>query len=341
MSNDYIKEDTRLINLYSQSATSYLNGSLKSNVEFNFKNILRDLPDVIHSTIGVVSAQIPVSYYTINAYNNVLKVPDYGGTITIPVGNYNATTLIAAMNVQFLTFSFIVCSIIKLTGKLSFSAGGPIFPLSFTRTGSTAWDILGFDTNVASYSGSGSPILTLEAPHPLNLLGIQQLRINSSAFASYNSNSTNMGESNLVGVVQSTAPPFGMILYANQNSYSVLKHKNISLIDIQILDENDNLVDFNNIDWTLTFQLTIFRRVPLPSNSMDYLVPILATLTTIQQDLENNPAGKKVRNDEERVRENAVLSNIPEESQNFNQQDLFNNDSNSLDIMEYNKQLPS
>jgi hypothetical protein len=337
MSNDYIKEDTRLINLYSQSATSYLNGSLKSNVEFNFRNILRDLPDVIHSTIGVVSAQIPVSYYTINAYNNTVVTPY--GTITIPAGNYNATTLMSTMNTLFLVISYIVVTINKLTGKLIFSSSVAGFPVTIYRT-SLAYDILGFNTNVASYTGIGNPQV-LTAPHPLNLLGIQQLRINSSAFASYNSNSTNMGESNLVGIVQSTAPPFGMILYSNQNSYSILKHKNISLIDIQILDENDNLVDFNNIDWTLTFQLTIFRRVPLPSNSKDYLVPILATLTTIQQDLENNPKQSSKDLAKQPDIPEIPSPNVPEESQNFNQQDLFNNDSNSLDIMEYNKQLPS
>jgi hypothetical protein len=340
-SSDYIQEDIRLINLYSQSATTYLNSTLKSNVSFNFKNILRDEKDIIYSTIGVSTAQIPVSYYTINANNNTLSVPIYAGTLTIPVGNYNATSLITAMNAGFLTFSFIVASINRLTGKLSFSAGSPGYPISFSRTGSTAWDILGFDTNVASYSGTGSPILSITAPHPLNLLGIQQLRINSSAFACSNSNSTTMGESNLIGVIQSTAAPFGMILYTNQTSYSILKSRNISLIDIQILDENGNYVDFNNIDWTLTFQLTTFRRIPLPSNSTDYLQPILATLNTIQQDLANNPP--PVGND--------VPSNPPnndlggqggtQDPSNQQQQDLFSNDDNSLDIMSYNKQLPS
>jgi len=59
--SDYIQEDIRIINLYSQSATTYLNGTLKSSVNFNFKNILRDEPDIIYSTIGISTAQIPVS----------------------------------------------------------------------------------------------------------------------------------------------------------------------------------------------------------------------------------------------------------------------------------------
>ena len=326
--SDYIQEDIRIINLYSQSATTYLNGTLKSNVTFNFKNILREESGIIYSTIGVSSAQIPVSYYTVNEYNNVLVTNL--GIVTITSGNYTASTLRTELTTRLLAIGItgMVVTISPTTGRLTFTASAP-----FTFIPSPAFDILGFD--YVNYNSVGN-IIT--APYLLNLLGIQQLRINSSALACNNSNSTQMGESNLIGVVQSTAPPYGMILYANATSYSILRAKNISLIDIQILDENGFFVDFNNVDWTISLQLTIFRRIPLPSNSTDYLRPILATLTTIQNDLENNPPAG-----------NAAPSNPPPDDpaqdlvtqENQQQQDLLNNDENSLDIMSYNKQLPS
>jgi len=336
MNSDYIQEDIRLINLYSQSATTYLNGTLKSNVSFNFKNILRDEKDIIYSTIGVSTAQIPVSYYTINEFNNVLTTGL--GNITITAGNYNASSLRTELTTKLIAIGItgMVVTINSLTGRLIFTAS---IPFSFLP--SIALDILGFDNT--TYTSVGNVIT---APYLLNLLGIQQLRINSTALASYNSNSTTMGESNLVGVIQSTAPPFGMILYANQTSYSVLKNKNISLIDIQILDENGNYVDFNNIDWTLTFQLTTFRRIALPSNSTDYLRPILATLNTIQQDLANNPPPQDNSTTSTTAQDNSTTSasNVADNlltQENQQQQDLFANDDNSLDIMSYNKQLPS
>jgi hypothetical protein len=214
-----------------------------------------------------------------------------------------------------------VVTINPSTGKLVFTASIP-----FAFAPSSSFDILGFANNPFF---SVANVIT--APFLLNLLGIQQLRINSSALACSNSNSTQMGESNLIGVVQSTAPPFGMILYANQTSYSVLRGKNISLIDIQILDEDGNFVDFNNVDWTLTLQLTIFRKIPLPSNSADFLRPILATLGAIQGDLEAGNATVPSNN-------GAIDPSIQE---NQDQQDLLNNDDNSLDIMSYNKTLPS
>jgi hypothetical protein len=323
MSSDYIQEDIRLINLYSQTATTYLNGALKSNVSFNFKNILRDEPDIIYSTIGISSAQIPVSYFTINEYNNILSTGL--GDITITRGNYNASTLRAELTTRLVAVGItgMVVTINSSTGKLIFTSSIP-----FTFLSSSALDILGFDN--LTYTSVANVI---NAPYLLNLLGIQQLRINSSALSCSNSNSTQMGESNLIGVVQSTAPPFGMILYANQTSYSVLRSKNISLIDIQVLDENSNYVDFNNIDWTITLQLTTYRRIPLPSNSKDYLVPILATLTTIQSTLQS---GANPNDNLAPPLEGGLLT-----QENQQQQDLLNDDSNSLDIMSYNKQLPS
>jgi hypothetical protein len=122
MSNDYIQEDTRLINLFSQSATTYLNGTLKSNVLFNFKNILIDRADIIHSTIGVVNAQIPVSYYTINEFNNILTTGL--GNITITKGNYNASTLKSILSSLLITVGItgMVVTINASTGKLVFTA---------------------------------------------------------------------------------------------------------------------------------------------------------------------------------------------------------------------------
>jgi len=347
MSNDYIQEDIRLINLYSQSATTYLNGTLKSNVSFNFKNILSDQRDIVYSTIGVSTAQIPVSYYTINEFNNVLATNS--GNITITAGNYTASTLRAELYAKLVPLSGftpdLVVSISSSTGKLTFQDSASQFTFYQERFGvvSTAYDILGFDINVPFYTSSipfGGSLQTLTVPYPLNLLGIQQLRINSSALATYNSNSTTMGESNLIGVVQSTAPPFGMILYANQTSYGVLKTKNISIIDIQILDENGFYVDFNNVDWTITFQLTIFRRIPLPSSSMEFLKPILATLNTIQNNLENNPPPSTTDQTDNSPSAADTAQDLVNQ-QNQQEQDLLNNDDNSLDIMSYNKLLPS
>jgi len=73
------------------------NGTYKSHLLFNFKNLLSDEQHMLKSEVIVLNAQIPVSFYVINDYNNVLKISGTGiltTTITIETGNYNANTLI-------------------------------------------------------------------------------------------------------------------------------------------------------------------------------------------------------------------------------------------------------
>ena len=52
-----------------------------------------------------------------------------------------------------------------------------------------------------------------------------------------------------------------MISYVNQNALNknIIKTPTIDNIDIQLTDENDNLIDFNNLDWTITLCLSIER----------------------------------------------------------------------------------
>lgn len=310
---DFIQQDIRLINLYSQSATTLFNGTLKSSVSFNFKNLLIEDANIMYTTIGVSTAQFPVSFYTINEYNNALATSV--GNITLLKGNYTSSSLIAELKPKLIALGLTTMQIYisKITGRLTFSAA--TFNFDFLANGSTIFDILGLETNL-NYSSIANVI---ECQFPLNLLGIQQLRINSTALSSYNSNSTTLGESNLISVIQNTAPPFGMCLYNNTTSYSILKNKTIANIDIQILDENNNPIDFNNVDWTMTIQISIFRKIRSINKNIAFLNPILDTLENIQ-----NTLAKTTPDDSEPSTTDSV------------EQDLLANDANSLEIMEYN-----
>ena len=52
-----------------------------------------------------------------------------------------------------------------------------------------------------------------------------------------------------------------MISYTNQNALNknIIKTPTIDAIDIQLTDDNDNLIDFHNLDWTITLCLSIER----------------------------------------------------------------------------------
>ena len=64
--------DNKIISLNSASATLN-NGTMKSNVYFNFTGLLTDEKVVRQTYVSIVNAQIPVSYYVINSTNNLLN----------------------------------------------------------------------------------------------------------------------------------------------------------------------------------------------------------------------------------------------------------------------------
>ena len=112
--------DNHLITLNSKYATQ-LNGTLLSKVVFGFTGLLQDEKNIINTFITVSNAQIPVSFYTITSINNTITYIDLGVTnsFSIPIGNYNSTSLISAL---LTGFGSIITSITinKLNGKLTF-----------------------------------------------------------------------------------------------------------------------------------------------------------------------------------------------------------------------------
>ena len=85
------------------------NGTLKSKLLFNYKNLLSDDENILKSFVTVLNAQIPCSFYVINSTNNklVLGAPGQTKTILISYGNYNANTLITELLSQFVTLGII------------------------------------------------------------------------------------------------------------------------------------------------------------------------------------------------------------------------------------------
>jgi len=259
----------KLITLNTRYANK-INRTFNSNVLFNFTGILTEEEDIISSNICIMNAQIPVSFYTINETNNYfqLKISVSYEDIFIPFGNYNANTLITAINTQWAaTISGaghpLTITLNNVNGKLTFAYSSTLFinfPLNITTSQTNfSYRILGFDANT-SYSG-----LSINAPYPLNLLGVNRLAIRSNklAISSYNSVSLNLG------ITLSTIPvntsAFGLIDYTNQTDLNkaLLRVNIINEIDINIVDEDNNLINFNNIDWTITLVLENIRVIPI------------------------------------------------------------------------------
>ena len=245
------------------------NGTYKSNLLFNFRNLLSDEQHYIKSEVVVLNAQIPISFYVINEYNNVLTISGSGiltTSITVDPGNYDANTLITELKSKFLAEG-IIFSTIKInrnTGRLIFTA--TIFT-NYQFSGSMI-GVLGTTTSVISVS------TIYKCIYPLNLLGIQKLSIRSDAFAVQSVSSVDFSSSNILITIPVDMAPFSMISYSSQLELNknLLNVRLINEIDIKIYDENNNLVNFNNLDWNITLVITSEIKYDQPEISLNNIL---------------------------------------------------------------------
>ena len=270
-------EDTRYISLNTQhcikrpsngSGNNQYESSFLSQIDFVFKDVLKDDDDILYSHVDIVNAQIPVSFYLINYTTNVLSYKINNGviqTMTLERGNYNITTLISAIKQGFLNAGYaFTITFNKITGKLLFvSPIGTTFTILSSSSGGTINEIIGFDS-VTSYSSVGNILL---GEHPASLIGIKKLKVSSSAL--HTSSLSSGGGGDLLGIIPVNAPPNGLILYENNSTKKggLLRNKEISNIDISITDENNRYVNFNNVEYSITLAITTTRILKEKTNT--------------------------------------------------------------------------
>ena len=269
--------DKRIINLSSLYGDRK-NGSKNSHVQFHFQGLLSNEKDIAYTEIGVVSAEIPVSFYTVNDNNNILEilfsplVPNpQTYTITIPVGNYQSNTLIQELKSQIYTavnfggsgVEWLDIEISRQTGKLTFSCDFTLISqFQLIQSGSTCWYILGGgDTSIYNFVSPASPSHILDLP--MTLLGTNKISINTDSLNTYNYDSALSGFSNTLSSIEVDAPPFGIILYKNSSiTYNILRVNSINQFSIELLDDFRRYINFNGVEWTITLALNIHRYVP-------------------------------------------------------------------------------
>lgn len=259
--------ENKLITLNSANATK-LNSTYNSDVLFNFKGILTNEDDIVSSNICVMNAQIPVSFYTIaETFDIVFYVGVSAiGNSTIPPGNYNFNSLKQIIDADILTLGInLTFTINRANGKVSFTQSSPtnlsliVFEASTVAIGLKYARLLGYNTRTIV------PVANQWlAPNPLNLLGVKKLLIKSQKLqiSSFSSATNNLAIT--LSTIPVDVPAFSMISYTNQTDLNKnnLQIKIIDQIDISITDENNELINFNNLDWSITLVLENIRLIP-------------------------------------------------------------------------------
>lgn len=228
------------------------NGTMKSKMLFNYQNVLSDDDTVLKSFVTVLNAQIPCSFYVINSTNNKLIISGptiITKTITISNGNYNANTLITELISKIGASGLnMEITINKSNGILTFTSSGFV---NYYFDG-TILDIIG------TYSSKVSSSNIYTCSYPLNLLGVKKLLVRSERLAIHSVSSIDYASTNVLVTIPVDVPPFSMLSYNSQSesNKNLLNIRSINQIDIQIYDENDNLIDFNNLDWTISLVIS-------------------------------------------------------------------------------------
>jgi hypothetical protein len=215
--------------------------------------------NILYNQVSLIHAQIPVSYYTINENNNLFVLST--GSYTLISGNYNATSF-KTMFLNLLGSSFTM-SLDVSTGKYTlFKTGG------FTILPSTCYKILGLEKN-KTYIVTSS----LTFPYPCNFLGINRIKIKSSAFKTNNLDSNSNGHSELIATIPVNVSQYSLINFINYTGFkNIIHNKDINIIDITISDEDDNIINFNGIDIYLTFQVDSIIQDYENNNDLEKLI---------------------------------------------------------------------
>lgn len=250
--------------LNSSNADIYLNGSHKSSVTFFFSELLKNDTKIIETNISIVNAQIPISFYIINETNNIINI---NGTVyNFPVGNYNFNSFVNKWINIFSSQWTITLN--TTTNKITFSNPSP-----FTFLTCSIYSILGFTSGnyTGIYNGS---VYSLEASYPCNFSGIMRLNIKSSTFNFHNIDTFEKGQSSIIASIPVNSSYNGIIQYINFTNFKCnIKNTSINTIQLDIMDDLNNYINFNNQSWNLTLCFNIIIDKPrIIANSFHSIV---------------------------------------------------------------------
>ena len=124
--------------------------------------------------------------------------------------------------------------------------------------------------------------------------------------------------SNTLVTIPVDVSPFSMISYTSQSdaNKNLLNVRTINEIDILIYDENNNLVNFNNLDWDITLIITteikfdqqeISLNTLLKNNYLDLKEPVEDLNDRLIEDIKNRDNNKNNIIDPKKIQQQKEL----------------------------------
>ena len=252
--------ESKLIVLNSADATK-LNGGMNSNVIFEFNDVMLKSNDIVYTTLAVLDAEIPASYYNVNSINNTTSITrnSVNYNIVVSPGNYNVLQFITEFKIRYniATSGTIAMSFDAITGKLSIQ--DTAFDLTINDNLSSSYILLGAVKGTSpTFSKTATPMNSFDSL--ANFLGITRIKLLSDTLVSRNIDSNNMTTTTVIDTLGASAGDFGLTVYNSLGRETLLLAKRIQEIDIQIKDQFNNFIDFNFTNWNISLILNIHRQ---------------------------------------------------------------------------------
>ena len=241
------------IYLNSKSADKYFNNYI-SDALFSLPNITIQKTEKAY--ISIKNCVIPHSFYNVNVTNDILDYTlnsiDY--TIYLTHGNYNVLTLKTHILELFVTEGQTTWNIMynAKTNKYVFS--NSTYDFTFKST-SNCFELLGFidDVNYTSTS------FELNSNIGVNMFTIKNIYVTSDNFILNNIDSNNHNKSNIICSIPVKGVANSILFYEDNTKHLVHNIENLTSLRIILTNENGNLIDFNNIHYSITLEITITK----------------------------------------------------------------------------------
>lgn len=252
--------ESKLIVLNSADATK-LNGGMNSNVIFEFNDVMLKSNDIVYTTLAVLDAEIPASYYNVNSINNTTSITrnSVNYDIVVSPGNYNVLQFITEFKSRYAiaTSGTLAMSFDTITGKLSIQ--DTAFDLIINDNLSSSYILLGAVKGTSpTFSKTATPMNSFDSL--ANFLGVTRIKLLSDTLVSRNIDSNNMTTTTVIDTLGASAGDFGLTVYNSLGRETLLLAKRIQEIDIQIKDQFNNFIDFNFTNWNISLILNIHRQ---------------------------------------------------------------------------------
>jgi hypothetical protein len=242
------------IHLNSNSASILNNSSYKSDVNFYVQNLVEPNKNTLELKISLVNCQIPKSYYLINSNNNkfFITINNLTATFYFPYGNYNVYSFISQFNAT--CGNDFILSLNVSTNTLNISHTTYDFILS--DDDNSIFGLIGFNKGISYYSSNK----IIVSPFPVDFTGLKRIFLLSPSFNLNSKTSYDGSETSILSSIPVNCINNGIIYYHNNTNFkSTFNNSQLSNIQIQIIDDEGNFINFNNIDWCLTLQIDMIN----------------------------------------------------------------------------------